>query len=180
MLRSGGFRWSATRTIRCEPENVIFCHFCYPWPFQDPKEYLPFLNNLRKLETNFQRYTIDKYLKRYSKAIHHLSVCSKLTKLPWVACAMLCTDYIVCTTELQCIDVNTRQQYTFSIFRSSEQTQRNEFEAHVDNFIQITVFFPSKLRVGAFCLVDKQTRHNKTKENVFLTKAWKTRAFMKH
>ena len=116
MLRSGEFRWSATRTIRCEPENVIFCHFCYPWPFQDPKEYLPFLNNLRKLETNFQRYTIDKYLKRYSKAIHHLSLCSKLIKLSWVTCAMFCTDYIVCTTELQCIDVNTRQQYTFSIY----------------------------------------------------------------
>ncbi|XP_073242058.1 elongator complex protein 1-like [Porites lutea] len=43
---------------------------------KDPKEYLPFLNNLRKLETNFQRYTIDKYLKRYSKAIRHLSLCS--------------------------------------------------------------------------------------------------------
>ncbi|XP_020621181.1 elongator complex protein 1-like isoform X1 [Orbicella faveolata] len=43
---------------------------------KDPKEYLPFLNNLRKMETNFQRYSIDKYLKRYSKAIQHLSLCS--------------------------------------------------------------------------------------------------------
>ncbi|KAJ7339625.1 hypothetical protein OS493_006030 [Desmophyllum pertusum] len=40
------------------------------------KEYLPFLNNLRKMETNLQRYSIDKYLKRYSKAIQHLSLCS--------------------------------------------------------------------------------------------------------
>ena len=48
---------------------------------QDPKEYLPFLNNLRKMEMNLQRYAIDKYLKRYSKAIQHLSLCGKLKNL---------------------------------------------------------------------------------------------------
>ncbi|KAL6117335.1 elp1 [Pungitius sinensis] len=42
---------------------------------KDPKEYLPFLNMLKSLETNYQRYTIDKHLKRYRKALHHLSKC---------------------------------------------------------------------------------------------------------
>lgn len=42
---------------------------------KDPKEYLPFLNKLKKMETNYQRYTIDKYLKRYKKAVEHLSKC---------------------------------------------------------------------------------------------------------
>ncbi|NWY69229.1 ELP1 protein, partial [Erithacus rubecula] len=42
---------------------------------KDPKEYLPFLNALRKMETNYQRYTIDKHLKRYTKALGHLSKC---------------------------------------------------------------------------------------------------------
>ncbi|KAM4054060.1 elongator complex protein 1 isoform 1-T2 [Anomaloglossus baeobatrachus] len=42
---------------------------------KDPKEYLPFLNTLRKMETNYQRYSIDKYLKRYIKALGHLSKC---------------------------------------------------------------------------------------------------------
>ncbi|XP_049652381.1 elongator complex protein 1 isoform X2 [Accipiter gentilis] len=42
---------------------------------QDPKEYLPFLNTLRKMETNYQRYTIDRHLKRYTKALGHLSKC---------------------------------------------------------------------------------------------------------
>ncbi|XP_031424858.1 elongator complex protein 1 isoform X2 [Clupea harengus] len=42
---------------------------------KDPKEYLPFLNMLKTLETNYQRYTIDKHLKRYSKALQHLSKC---------------------------------------------------------------------------------------------------------
>lgn len=49
--------------------------------FQDPKEYLPFLNNLQKMETNFQRYSIDRHLKRYSKAITHLSLCGELLML---------------------------------------------------------------------------------------------------
>ncbi|XP_028367280.1 elongator complex protein 1 isoform X2 [Phyllostomus discolor] len=42
---------------------------------KDPKEYLPFLNTLKKMETNYQRFTIDKHLKRYEKAIGHLSKC---------------------------------------------------------------------------------------------------------
>uniref|UniRef100_A0A8B9ZJN8 Elongator complex protein 1 n=1 Tax=Anas platyrhynchos TaxID=8839 RepID=A0A8B9ZJN8_ANAPL len=42
---------------------------------KDPKEYLPFLNTLQKMETNYQRYTIDKHLKRYAKALGHLSKC---------------------------------------------------------------------------------------------------------
>ncbi|XP_049641142.1 elongator complex protein 1 [Suncus etruscus] len=42
---------------------------------KDPKEYLPFLNMLKKMETNYQRFTIDKHLKRYEKAIGHLSKC---------------------------------------------------------------------------------------------------------
>ncbi|KAG7519010.1 hypothetical protein JOB18_049640 [Solea senegalensis] len=44
---------------------------------KDPKEYLPFLNMLKSLEQNYQRYTIDKHLKRYRKALLHLSKCGQ-------------------------------------------------------------------------------------------------------
>ncbi|XP_069486709.1 elongator complex protein 1 isoform X2 [Ambystoma mexicanum] len=44
---------------------------------KDPKEYLPFLNDLKKMETNYQRYTIDKHLKRYTKALLHLAKCGQ-------------------------------------------------------------------------------------------------------
>ncbi|KAM4622111.1 elongator complex protein 1 [Polymixia lowei] len=44
---------------------------------KDPKEYLPFLNMLKTLEINYQRYTIDKHLRRYSKALNHLSKCGE-------------------------------------------------------------------------------------------------------
>ena len=44
---------------------------------QDPKEYLPFLNEVKRLEANYQKYVIDKHLKRYGKALTHLSQCCK-------------------------------------------------------------------------------------------------------
>ncbi|XP_052006172.1 elongator complex protein 1 [Xyrauchen texanus] len=44
---------------------------------KDPKEYLPFLNMLKTLEPNYQRYTIDRHLKRYRKALNHLSKCGE-------------------------------------------------------------------------------------------------------
>lgn len=54
----------------------VSVNFC-PQSLQDPKEYLPFLNMLKSLEPNYQRYTIDKHLKRYSKALQHLSKCGQ-------------------------------------------------------------------------------------------------------
>ncbi|TRY90045.1 hypothetical protein DNTS_031568 [Danionella cerebrum] len=44
---------------------------------KDPKEYLPFLNMLKSLEANYQRFTIDKHLRRYCKALRHLSKCGE-------------------------------------------------------------------------------------------------------
>ncbi len=40
---------------------------------KDPKEYIPFLTNLEKLEKYYQRFTIDMHLSRYSSALIHLS-----------------------------------------------------------------------------------------------------------
>ncbi|XP_072167241.1 putative elongator complex protein 1 [Diadema setosum] len=42
---------------------------------KDPKEYLPFLNRLRSMKPDYQRYSIDLHLKRYIKALGHLSRC---------------------------------------------------------------------------------------------------------
>lgn len=41
-------------------------------PEQDPREYLPFLRELKALEKNYQRFKIDDYLKRFEKALQHL------------------------------------------------------------------------------------------------------------
>ncbi|KAL7317602.1 putative elongator complex protein 1 [Mucor circinelloides] len=40
----------------------------------DPKEYLPFLQELKNFEKYYQRYKIDDHLKRYEKAIKNLSM----------------------------------------------------------------------------------------------------------
>merc|ERR1712233_109172 len=42
---------------------------------KDPKEYLPFLNSFKQMEVNFMKYSIDKYLKRYESALHHIAKC---------------------------------------------------------------------------------------------------------
>lgn len=40
---------------------------------QDPREYLPFLRELRALDEHYQRFRIDDHLKRYEKALQHLA-----------------------------------------------------------------------------------------------------------
>jgi elongator complex protein 1 len=39
----------------------------------DPREYLPFLQELKKLDTHYQRFRIDDHLKRHAKALKNLS-----------------------------------------------------------------------------------------------------------
>ena len=46
---------------------------------QDPKEYLPFLNELHALPLSYQRYRIDKHLHRYTKALTHIAQCGQYT-----------------------------------------------------------------------------------------------------
>ncbi len=36
---------------------------------KDPREYLPFLNSLKKMELNLRKFTIDDHLKKYGKAL---------------------------------------------------------------------------------------------------------------
>ncbi|XP_057324154.1 putative elongator complex protein 1 [Microplitis mediator] len=40
---------------------------------KDPKEYLPYLNNLAELEENYRKFKIDKDLRRYESALDHIS-----------------------------------------------------------------------------------------------------------
>lgn len=39
---------------------------------KDPKEYVPFLNELKKMDSDYQKYTINKHLKRYDRALECL------------------------------------------------------------------------------------------------------------
>lgn len=42
---------------------------------KDPKEYLPFLNQLNRLPLDYRCYKIDAHLKRYKKALRYISKC---------------------------------------------------------------------------------------------------------
>ncbi|EEC18088.1 ikappab kinase complex-associated protein, putative, partial [Ixodes scapularis] len=44
---------------------------------KDPKEYVPFLNELNKLELNYRRFKIDLHLGRHEKALRNISLCGK-------------------------------------------------------------------------------------------------------
>ncbi len=48
---------------------------------QDPREYLPFLRELRALDQYYQRFRIDDHLKRYEKALTDLSLAGKTSSL---------------------------------------------------------------------------------------------------
>lgn len=39
---------------------------------KDPKEYIPFLNDMKKLDENYMKYSIDLHLKRYESALKHI------------------------------------------------------------------------------------------------------------
>lgn len=41
----------------------------------DPKEFLPYLNELKSLPSNYRKFKIDEHLKRYDLALHHLAAC---------------------------------------------------------------------------------------------------------
>ena len=45
--------------------------------YKDPKEYLPFLNELQKLEEDYRKYKIDLHLKRYKKALISIAKCDE-------------------------------------------------------------------------------------------------------
>lgn len=42
---------------------------------KDPKEFLPFLNELKALEINYRKFKIDEHLKRYEKALENIAAC---------------------------------------------------------------------------------------------------------
>ncbi|XP_016980358.1 putative elongator complex protein 1 isoform X1 [Drosophila rhopaloa] len=44
---------------------------------KDPKEFLPYLNELKALPTDYRKFRIDDHLKRYSSALSHLAACGE-------------------------------------------------------------------------------------------------------
>ncbi|XP_074136167.1 elongator complex protein 1 isoform X1 [Sminthopsis crassicaudata] len=92
---------------------------------KDPKEYLPFLNTLKKMETNYQRYTIDKHLKRYEKAIGHLSKCGPEY---FPECLNLIKDKNLYNEALKLYPSGSQQYKDISSVYGEHLKQKNLFE----------------------------------------------------
>lgn len=45
----------------------------------DPKEYVPYLNELREMDPNYMKFAIDKNFKKYASALTHLAQCNQST-----------------------------------------------------------------------------------------------------
>ncbi|KAF6124108.1 elongator complex protein 1 [Phyllostomus discolor] len=93
---------------------------------KDPKEYLPFLNTLKKMETNYQRFTIDKHLKRYEKAIGHLSKCGPEY---FPECLNLIKDKNLYNEALKLYPPNSQQYKDVSIAYGEHLLQEHRHEA---------------------------------------------------
>lgn len=73
-----------------------------PWcVWQDPKEYLAFLNDLKAMvEENDRRFTIDNSLKRYDSAVCHLCRCRPVKTEQIIAYMKLHRTYVSVVDEL--------------------------------------------------------------------------------
>nr|XP_003463826.1 elongator complex protein 1 [Cavia porcellus]XP_013001319.1 elongator complex protein 1 [Cavia porcellus] len=92
---------------------------------KDPKEYLPFLNMLKKMETNYQRFTIDKHLKRYEKAISHLSKCGPEY---FPECLNLIKDKSLYKEALKLYPSNSQQYKAICLAYGEHLTQEHQHE----------------------------------------------------
>uniref|UniRef100_A0A4W3IAX3 Elongator complex protein 1 n=1 Tax=Callorhinchus milii TaxID=7868 RepID=A0A4W3IAX3_CALMI len=92
---------------------------------KDPKEYLPFLNELKKMEINYQRFTIDKYLKRYKKALGHLSKCGPQH---FSELLNLVKDQKIYKEALKLFPVNSQEYKGISIVYGEHLSQKQLYE----------------------------------------------------
>lgn len=74
----GMYDFSLVLLVAQHAQKVPYLRFYGPTnmlrSFQDPREYLPFLRELRALEKYYQRFRIDDHLKRYKSALRNLSL----------------------------------------------------------------------------------------------------------
>ncbi|XP_067839650.1 elongator complex protein 1 [Heptranchias perlo] len=92
---------------------------------KDPKEYLPFLNKLKKMEINYQRYTIDKYLKRHKKALKHLSKCGPQH---FIELLNLVKDQKMYSEALKLFPVNSQEYKDISIAYGEYLSEKQYYE----------------------------------------------------
>ncbi|XP_076170382.1 elongator complex protein 1 isoform X1 [Ptiloglossa arizonensis] len=72
---------------------------------KDPKEYIPFLNGLMKLDENYMKYSIDLHLKRYESALEHIA--KELSRFD--ECINLICNHDLYTKAIKLFEKNSEQ-----------------------------------------------------------------------
>ncbi|XP_071964263.1 elongator complex protein 1-like [Antedon mediterranea] len=91
---------------------------------KDPKEYLPFLNNLKNLEANYRMYSIDKHLGRFSKALDHISKCPE----HFDECLALIKEHKLHSLALSLFTYNTDKYKAVATSYAEYLTEKNRHE----------------------------------------------------
>ncbi|KAK3610232.1 hypothetical protein CHS0354_022286 [Potamilus streckersoni] len=92
---------------------------------KDPKEYIPFLNELRRLEPNYQRYTIDKHLRRFKLALLNISKCGDEH---FGECLKLVKDHKLYTEALHLFNPSSSQYKEIALSYGNYLTERRSHE----------------------------------------------------
>ncbi|XP_013379508.1 elongator complex protein 1 [Lingula anatina] len=92
---------------------------------KDPKEYLPFLNHLQSLESNYQKFTIDNHLKRYSSALGHIAKCGPSH---FSECLTLVKDHSLYAQALQLFDKTTQEYMEIASAYGTHLSDKKQYE----------------------------------------------------
>uniref|UniRef100_A0A182Q7Y2 Elongator complex protein 1 n=1 Tax=Anopheles farauti TaxID=69004 RepID=A0A182Q7Y2_9DIPT len=77
---------------------------------KDPKEYLPFLNELKRMDENYRKFRIDCHLKRYERALGHIARYESVEERFQEALELVATHQLY-TTALRCYRDGSNQDY---------------------------------------------------------------------
>lgn len=77
---------------------------------KDPREYLPFLNELKRMDENYRKYRIDCHLKRYERALVHIARYEMDEERFQEALELIGTQQLY-TVALRCYKESTNQDY---------------------------------------------------------------------
>uniref|UniRef100_A0A182XXP4 Elongator complex protein 1 n=1 Tax=Anopheles stephensi TaxID=30069 RepID=A0A182XXP4_ANOST len=77
---------------------------------KDPKEYLPFLNELKRMDESYRKYRIDCHLKRYDRALAHIARYETEEDRFQEALALIATQQLY-TVALRCYRSSTNQDH---------------------------------------------------------------------
>lgn len=125
----GMYDFSLVLMVAQHAQKVCITNLTPPWTevisnfIQDPREYLPFLRELRALDKYYQRFRIDDHLKRYQSALKNLSLAGQWPHLAW---SFLSSDSKLCQGSerfdeaIEYVERHQLYEYGLSIWKGTE------------------------------------------------------------